>query len=474
MSTALTPQKILCIGDFMLDLFIEGVVERISPEAPIPVLKEKNRFYTLGGAGNVVRNLASLGLNVVAIGVLDSHDAGKKILSFTKDLPNVNACFITEAHWTTPLKTRLSSNGQQLLRFDHEKNNTLSQTLETEIYELIDQHLPTASAVILSDYHKGTLSDTLCKAIIDKAKAHNVPVIVDPKGKDYKKYSGATLLTPNLGELKATTHKNLSSHESIVQAANDLRDRYDVSAVIVTMGADGMMVAQGDDHYIHIPSKAKDVFDVSGAGDTVIATLTYGLVQQLSLQEAAMLANKAGGIVVGKIGTAVIQKDELFDQKNDSEKIMNLSDILEQVKRWKSQNLTVGFTNGCFDLLHLGHLHLLRQCKNQCDRLILGLNTDASIQRLKGPTRPIQNQEVRSQILAALELVDAVILFDEDTPLALITSILPDVLIKGSDYSLENVVGAKEVIDNGGRVYLAELKDGFSTTSTVKKIALVG
>ncbi len=454
----------------MLDLFVEGSVERISPEAPIPILREKNRFYTLGGAGNVVRNLSSLQAKVIALGIVDNQEAGTKVQALVRELGNVNASLLTNIDWLTPLKTRFSSGGQQLLRFDQERQCTLTQTLYQTIIRLVEDFLVATDVIILSDYNKGTLTEELCQYIIKKAHSHSLPVIVDPKGKDYTKYCGATLLTPNLGELKAITKEELSSHNDIHSAANQLREKLSTDGIIATLGADGMLVTTGKNHPLHIPSKARDVFDVSGAGDTVVATLAYAIAQGHSIEEAATLANKAGGIVVGKVGTAVICAHELFNTANGCDKILPLESILERVKGWRRQGLTIGFTNGCFDLLHLGHLHLLRQAKSQCDRLIVGINTDNSIKRLKGTERPVQNEHLRSHVLSALELVNAVVLFHEDTPLHLITHILPDVLIKGADYPIEQVIGGDIVVKNGGCIYLAELKEGYSTTHTIRKV----
>lgn len=474
LSTTHAP-KILCIGDFMVDLFIEGTVDRISPEAPIPVLKEKSRMHVLGGAGNVVRNLASLGAEVFALGFVDTGNAGAKACNLLKEISNVTSYLHKNDAWLTPHKTRYSSGGQQLLRFDQEKICMIDASMENIILDHFEALLPTLDSIIFSDYGKGMFtSSSFCQTLIQKARAHNKPIIVDPKGHDYSKYKGATLLTPNLVELKTATQTSSHDHVFIAQAGKNLKNECGVENMIVTLGADGMMVLEKNHDGLHIPSKAKDIFDVSGAGDTVIATLAYSLAQKTSLSDAANLANRAGGIVVGKVGTAVIHYNELFDAVDDHEKILTLDSVMDQVQRWRRQNLKIGFTNGCFDLLHLGHLHLLNQCKSQCDRLIVAINTDASVRGLKGPSRPIQNEHVRSHVLSALEVVDAVILFSDETPYQLIATILPDVLIKGADYTVDTVVGGDVVIKNGGRVYLAELKAGQSTTSTVSRMQAAG
>ncbi|MBX9977318.1 MAG: D-glycero-beta-D-manno-heptose 1-phosphate adenylyltransferase, partial [Alphaproteobacteria bacterium] len=428
-----------------------------------------------GVAPNVVRNLASLGAEVFALGIVDTGDAGNKVHALLREIPHVTRCLHTSDTWSTPHKTRYSSQGQQLLRFDQEKTCAVDTSTEEIILDHFEDLLPKVDVVILSDYAKGTFaSSDFCQSIIKKAVFHKKPVVVDPKGYDYTKYKGATLLTPNFIELQATTQIPLKTHKAIAAAAHDLKTKCGVESMIVTLGANGIIVVETNHDALHIPAQAKDVFDVSGAGDTVIATLAYSLSQGASLRDAATLANKAGGIVVGKVGTAVIHHNELFEAIDGHEKIFTLDNLMDQVQRWRRQNLTVGFTNGCFDLLHLGHLHLINQCKAQCDRLIVGLNTDSSIKTLKGPMRPIQNEQVRSHVLSALEAVDAVILFSDETPLQLITTILPDVLIKGADYTVDTVVGGDVVMKNGGRVYLAELKEGQSTTNTVARIKVAG
>ncbi len=466
-------KPILCIGDFIVDRFVEGVVGRISPEGPIPVLTEKKHFYTLGGAGNVIRNIVSLEQRAVAMSVIDKDRSGKRAKELLDDLPHVESVLIEDENWLTPLKTRFVANGQQLLRHDQEKENDLGEKTLNEIVKAASQHIKNASIVILSDYDKGLLTKELCQAVIKEARAHQVPVVVDPKGKDYSKYAGATILTPNLGELRAATGRACRTHEEIADAVKTLKKQGAFEVILVTLGGDGMLIADERNEITHIPATAKEVYDVSGAGDTVIATLSVILSQGLSIVDASKKANQAGGVVVGKIGTAVIYPHEL-EEDGEGGKIMLLPVLKEQVQRWHRQGYKVGFTNGCFDLLHLGHLHLLKQARAQCDRLVLGLNTDSSIKRLKGESRPIQAEHVRAQILAALEIVDAVILFDEDTPFNLISTLVPDVLVKGADYTVETVVGADVVMKNGGRVFLAQLKDGFSTTSTVSKMQSMG
>jgi D-beta-D-heptose 7-phosphate kinase/D-beta-D-heptose 1-phosphate adenosyltransferase len=342
---------------------------------------------------------------------------------------------------------------------------------------VVEASLDECQVVTLSDYGKGLLTDHVLTSVLRLAESRGIPTIVDPKGRDYSKYRGAFMVTPNRAELAEATGMKGATDEAIVAAARKLMDSSGIRNVLVTRSQDGMTLVTeaGDVH--HIPARAREVFDVSGAGDTVVATLAAALAVHNEPLDAARLANLAGGIVVGKIGTATATAAELraaattLSGDHGYGKIMKLEHVEDAISGWKAQGLTVGFTNGCFDLLHPGHISLLRQARSHCDKLIVGLNSDASVSRLKGPSRPIQKQDARAQVLAALQDVDAVVLFDEDTPMRLITALLPDVLVKGADYTVETVVGADLVTAAGGRVVLAQLEAGFSTTQTVASIS---
>lgn len=476
---------ILCLGDLMLDRFVYGVVHRISPEAPIPILKVNRDFLSLGGAGNVARNLSSLGVQTTFVGIVGKDNPGQSVKDLLSDLPQVKIDLIAEGR--TPFKSRFISHSQQLLRVDDEVVAAPSPTTLEAIKETVAKYLPSVQAVILSDYGKGALPPDLCQYVIQLAKKAKVPVIVDPKGQDYSRYFGATLLTPNEKELSEATSYPLTTEEDVLQAMVDLKAKHGLESLLVTRGQKGMVLLsssgkspneKGNDTFLHIPTQAREVFDVSGAGDTVVATLCAAISAGHSLDAAAKLANTAAGIVVGKVGTATINADELAAAVMNAEplsfsKIMSLEEAKNRTHLWRRQGLTVGFTNGCFDLLHLGHLHSLEQAKKTCDRLIVGLNRDQSIKRLKGESRPIQEEAVRAEVLAALEYVDGVVLFEEDTPLRLIETLLPDVLCKGADYTVDKVVGADVVQLNGGRVHLIDLKPGYSTTATVTKMKVV-
>ncbi len=464
----LKSKQVLCVGDVMLDRFVTGDVARISPEAPVPVLRQKTSEEMLGGAGNVVRNLSGLGVQVTLIGAWGQDDAGNQIQKLVEDMPCVQVSGVTSAHRPTTQKTRYVVQNQQLLRVDEEDTSPLNKAEEAEILALVCQNLPHVAGVILSDYAKGVLSHKLAQNIISAAQEANVPVLVDPQVSHGRAYVGATLLTPNLKEFNEMC-QNLGIHGQDEEAhAQAMIEKLNLQALLVTKGSAGMTLYQQEKGPTSIPTEAKEVYDVSGAGDTVIAALMAGLCLGMSLEEASRLANRAGGIVVGRLGTATITAADLENQKAQT-KLQTLDQILETVKIQRSKGKKVGFTNGCFDLLHPGHVTLLTQSRAECDFLILGLNTDASIKRLKGPTRPLQNQEARATVLAGLEAVDAIIFFGQDTPYELIKAIEPDILVKGSDYTVDQVVGADIVQARGGQVVLVDLVPGHSTTNLVTK-----
>ena len=468
--------NVLCIGDVMIDRFVYGKVDRISPESPVPVLQIQRNFTVLGGAGNVARNILSLGARCHLLTVSGDDTIADELASLFLQENKLNAFVIRDIMRSTTCKTRFVSNGQQMLRVDDEVTSPISETIQSQLIEEFTRVLSIAKVVILSDYAKGIFSEDFCQILIQIAKAAGAFIIIDPKGKSYDRYRGATLLTPNVKELaEAVTHP-LITQKDIIAAAQDMCKRYDISAMLVTQGAGGMTLVTELESQ-HIETEAKEVFDVSGAGDTVVATLSIALAAQLSLGEAAVLANKAAGIAVGKVGTATVSADELQavyhhnSMLHDETKIYTKQTALEAVKTWRRQGVTIGFTNGCFDLLHLGHLHILKEAAAACDRLIVGINSDASVKRLKGDSRPIQDEETRSHILASLHFVDAVVIFDEATPLELIELFEPDVLIKGADYTVDRVVGAPIVQARGGKVVLVDLMQGHSTTATVKRMA---
>ncbi len=470
--------KVLCVGDIMLDRYVFGQVNRISPEAPVPVLSVKERRLVLGGVGNVAANLSSLGLTPHLISVIGDDSMGSQLLALAKDrLKGAHIQMLRDQGRQTSIKTRHIVNIQQLLRTDDESTHPVNAMVTEQIMALILKSIQHVSAVILSDYGKGLLTPDICQQIIQAARKIHCPVLIDPKGADYSKYSGATYITPNKAELALASGMPTNTDAEVIKAAQSLLHRHDLAGIVATRGAQGMTLVLKSGDVTHLPTQAIEVYDVSGAGDTVIATLAAGLAAKGSVLDAMYLANAAAGIVVAKTGTATASLEELetalaskFLGLSHLHKIFSHSQAARQVHTWKQQGLRVGFTNGCFDILHTGHLSLLNQARSQCDRLIIGLNTDASVRRLKGSTRPINHEDDRATMLAALQNVDGVVLFDEDTPLNIITLLLPDVLVKGADYRIDQVVGADVVQNNGGTVYLAELKQGYSTTGLVQKM----
>ena len=471
--------QILCVGDVMLDRFVYGAVERVSPEAPIPVLRARETREMLGGAGNVVRNLAALGIRSTLVGLIADDAAGKSVRRLVDAEAMIDNALVDDPSRRTTVKTRFVSGGQQLLRMDEEDAGAVAAAAQQGLIAAIDRGLAGSGALVLSDYGKGLLgapdaTPVLAHAIA-VANAAGTPVVVDPKGTDYTRYRGADLLTPNRNELREATRLPVDGDAAIVAAARHLIETCGVGGVLVTRGADGMTLVPGSGDPVHLPALAREVFDVSGAGDTVVAVIAAGLAAGQDAAVAAELANVAAGIVVGKAGTAVVHHDELAQALSGASesrgKVLSRAALADRVAGWRQQGLTIGFTNGCFDLIHPGHISLLDQSAAACDRLVVAINTDASVARLKGPSRPVQNEASRALVLASLASVDAVVTFDEDTPLALIELLHPDVLVKGADYARAEVVGGDVVEAHGGRVLLARLEAGFSTTATIARIA---
>ncbi|MDR3424922.1 MAG: D-glycero-beta-D-manno-heptose-7-phosphate kinase [Alphaproteobacteria bacterium] len=472
-----TGRRVLCVGDLMLDRYVYGQVERISPEAPIPVLHTQRETATLGGAGNVVRNIAALGGKVEVIGVVGDDQTGRDIADAFNALPSVTAHMLRDASRPSTQKTRYVADGQQLLRADYEKAQSVAPDIEQQIIARVADAVKNIDAVILSDYAKGVLTPNVIAATVRLARQSGKIVIVDPKGRDIERYRGASYLTPNRKELSEAVGKPILTVDDADAAARDLIRDFDIENVLVKLGADGVCLVRKDQPALHLHTKAREVFDVSGAGDSVAATLALALASGFGAAEAAELANIAGSIVVGKVGTASVAREEIArellqgDLLLREDKVVNLAAIGDVAERWRKQGLKVGFTNGCFDLLHPGHISLLRQAKAACDKLVVGLNSDASVKRLKGETRPVQNEASRSAVLASLADVDQVVIFGEDTPFELIKVVRPDVLVKGADYTVDKVVGADLVQNWGGKVVLAQLVEGQSTTGTIARMA---
>lgn len=472
----LAAARVLCVGDVMLDRFVYGEVSRVSPEAPIPVCRVREENSMLGGAGNVVRNLAALGADAIFITVIGDDDAGTEIEALVSTQNGIDPAIFRQPNRRTTVKTRYVADGQQLLRADHETDEEIPDDIAKSVIEGVAARLPGAGAVLLSDYGKGVLSISVTDAVIDMARDAGKPVVVDPKGFDYSRYRGASLLTPNRRELSEASAMRTEGDTGIIAAARHITESCGVDAILATRGPEGMTLVEADGGHYHLAANALEVYDVSGAGDTVAAAMSAALAVGMTLLDAARIANIAAGIVVAKTGTAVASLDEIAawfagQARSDAGTIsVGLEEALSRVASWRKQGDLIGFTNGCFDLIHPGHISLLRQARAQCDRLIVGLNSDHSTSRLKGPDRPIQPEAARATVLGAFETVDLVVIFDEDTPVNLIEAIRPDVLTKGADYSLDQVVGGDIVQGYGGRVVLAELTPGESTTGTISRM----
>ncbi|MCK8603497.1 bifunctional D-glycero-beta-D-manno-heptose-7-phosphate kinase/D-glycero-beta-D-manno-heptose 1-phosphate adenylyltransferase HldE [Desulfoferrobacter suflitae] len=466
--------NILVVGDVMLDYYQWCEVTRISPEAPVPVVRVRDKTSVLGGAANVAANLAGLGCKTVLLGARGDDEAGR-VLAHHLRSAGIEDKLLIEPHRPTTTKTRVLAQGQQLIRLDEEEIGILSAAAAEELFSRYRALLPGKRAVILSDYGKGVLSGALCRDMIGHAGARNVAVLVDPKGKDWDRYRHATCITPNESELEAVLGGPGKSEQDLLTGAIKVQKELCLDHLLVTRGAKGMILVRRDGEPAVIAAKPREVFDVSGAGDTVIAVLAAGVAAGLSWSNAARVANAAAGAVVGKVGTHAISMDELqvalrLDEIGSLHKIFNLDDAKMQVDAWRVLGERVVFTNGCFDLLHVGHIKLLQAAAKEGSKLVVGLNSDASVGRLKGVGRPILRQQDRASILAALECVDMVVIFDEDTPLNLIQVLRPEVLVKGADYVRTGVVGHQLVEAWGGQVVLVPLAAGSSTTNIVKMI----
>ncbi|MBL8583346.1 MAG: D-glycero-beta-D-manno-heptose-7-phosphate kinase [Rhizobiaceae bacterium] len=469
--------RALVVGDFILDRFVHGVIERISPEAPIPVLHGRGESLALGGAGNVVANIVSLGATAVPVAVVGDDFAGRTVRSML-EADGIDAAGIeASVGRITSAKSRFSALNQQVLRFDEEEIRPLDASERTPMLERFVELLPTADIVILSDYGKGVLADGVAGELVRAARAAGKMVLVDPKGKDFSRYTGATAVTPNRKELGEAVGRVVSSDGEVTEAARELIAAHGFEFLLATRSEKGISVIETDTAH-HIATRAREVFDVSGAGDTVIASFALALAAGLDRNGAAEVANAAAGVVVGKRGTARLSAAELLDALARSEGHPRLSASIVSAEAaaalasaWKREGLTVGFTNGCFDLLHAGHVALLQSARAACDRLVLGVNSDESVRRLKGEGRPLNGEQDRAFVLAALAAVDLVVIFPQDTPLELIRKIRPNVLVKGADYTIDQVVGAEDVQADGGRVLLVELVDGRSTTGMLRRIA---
>ncbi|UAK25002.1 D-glycero-beta-D-manno-heptose-7-phosphate kinase [Sphingomonas nostoxanthinifaciens] len=466
--------RVAVIGDIMLDCYISGEVERLSPEAPVPVMRVRDEHSVPGGAANVAANLASLGVVVELVGMVGSDPTAAEIEKAINAHGAVACTRIVVPERPTTRKIRVIGARQQIVRIDHEDASPFSPNIEAELIAAAEAAVDRAELVVLSDYGKGVCCESVLRAVLDHARARGKTVIVDPKKRDFGIYRGATILTPNRRELTDATQLPCQTDEEALAAAHAAQGASE-AAILLTRSEKGMSFYPVDGVPIHMATVAQDVFDVSGAGDTVVAALAAALVAHMSLADAMRIANHAAGIVVSKLGTAVVTRDELeasmlmnqLHHGHDDLGLQALPALVAQRRAWAQEKLTVGFTNGCFDLLHPGHISLLRQAAESCDRLIVGINADASVRRLKGATRPVQDEAARATVLSAIRGVSGVLIFAEDTPRQVIEALQPDVLVKGADYTIDRVVGADIVQARGGRVILASLAEGHSTSRLV-------
>lgn len=478
LADSLKSTRVLVIGDLMLDCYFWGDASRVSPEAPVPVVKIEKKTWLLGGAGNVATNLAGLGCEAVLVGITGRDASGDRLRKLIS-AANITDETVTDSLRPTTTKTRVLARRQQVVRLDEEEIHPLSADMEKRILSAAGEALSRCGAVVLSDYGKGMfLSPEFTSRLIDMGNAANVPVFVDPKETGWERYCGTTCITPNTAELEGVVGKKLDNDALLEKEAAALREKLDLEWLLVTRGAEGMGLfgKQGDPGYF--AANAREVFDVSGAGDTVISTLAACVATGMSFGDAVGVSNLAAGIVVGKLGTQPVLWEELARGLSlemgigvPATKVAGFSSAGIVMEDWRRKGQKIVFTNGCFDLLHPGHVSLLHQARRLGDRLVVGLNTDDSIRRLKGEGRPILPEKDRAAVLSGLADVDLIVFFDEDTPLNLIDALKPDILVKGADYTIETVVGREIVESYGGKVHIVDILEGHSTTRIAEKLS---
>ena len=462
--------NILVIGDLMIDHYLWGSCDRISPEAPVQVVNVKKESSVLGGAGNVINNLVTLGSVVDVISVIGNDSVANELKSLLEKIDVPTSNLVVENNRKTSKKSRLIASQQQVLRYDMESIDDINENSHKQIIQTLEKNIDKYSSIILSDYGKGVLTTNLTKEIIKIANKNNIKVLVDPKGKDYSKYKGSYTLTPNKKEAMEATNIDIKDESSLIEALKSLKIQCELEVSLITLSEQGIAIF--DDELTIKPTVAREVYDVTGAGDTVIASIAFALGNNLDIKDAIYFANLAAGVVVGKIGSATTTLDEIYEyeyslhKSNSTSHIKTFDEIKTLASKLHSQGKKIVFTNGCFDILHVGHVKYLEVAKSYGDVLILGLNADSSVRKLKGPTRPINTQDDRAYILASLESVDYVVIFEEETPYELIKLIKPHVLVKGGDYEGKEVVGQ----DIADELKLVQFVDGKSTTNTIKRI----
>ena len=467
--------RLLVVGDLILDEYIWGAINRISPEAPVPILETKSENLALGGAANVANNLVALGCEVHLVGAIGKDEKGERLLSLISGQGINTEGIFRFVHRPTTSKIRIVAHNQQVLRIDKEDNRPITEETESKFVQHINKILPEMDCIICSDYHKGVLTEKVFKAIIHRAKNSKKRVLVDPKSSDFTLYKGATLVTPNQREVEQAVPIKIQDRNDLDRAAEYLLNLTHAEVLLITRGKDGMMLYQNKEEPVDIDTQAKEVFDVTGAGDTVVSVLGMALAIGFNYKDSAWLSNMAASIVVGKVGTATVTLNEINEYLQEemlrtSHTILKLEELKKIVSLAKSTGKTIVFTNGCFDIIHGGHIEFLQKAKALGDLLVVGLNSDESVRELKGEGRPIKSERERANIISALKYVDYITIFDDDTPEEVIREVRPDILVKGDDYKMDEVVGREIVEGYGARVELIPIVHGLSTTGTVEKI----
>ncbi|MEE2566633.1 D-glycero-beta-D-manno-heptose 1-phosphate adenylyltransferase [Hyphobacterium marinum] len=472
--------RVLCVGDLVIDQFVYGETRRVSREAPVPILDEKRRETMLGAAGNVIRNVVALGGKPVLVSVVGDDPEGQTAASLLQAEGVDPAGLLAIKGGRTGTKTRFVCNGHQMLCVDRDPDGTLSAADTAALLDRIRAAAQQADVAILSDYGRGLVSRDVSQGLIAACREAGIRVCVDPRGKDYSRYDGASIIKPNALELTEETGIDIRGDDSALAALDAAMARLErTDAIIVTRSSAGMTVRERSGETRHVRSRPRQVYDVSGAGDTAISMLSLALGAGAGLHLAMRAADRAAGVAVGKVGTATVSAAEILDDERAQgfedarTKLLTADAAAQTAARWRAHGLKVGLTNGCFDILHPGHVSLLRQARAECDRLIVALNSDASVKRLKGEGRPVNNEVSRATVLASLASVDRVVIFGEDTPADLIEALAPDLYFKGADYTVEQLrpLGGDAVERHGGRIHLIPLEDGHSTTSTLARVA---
>ena len=473
--TKITNAKVFCLGDLMLDKYVIGSSQRISPEGPIPILDIKKEVNMLGGVGNVARNLGTIGIKTYLIGLIGNDEIGNIIEKKIKQ-KNIITKLFKDNNRPTTLKTRFIANDQQILRTDKETMAPISLSLEKKILKESKKMILNSDSIILSDYGKGLLTKNILKEIISFANKNRKPIILDPKSDNLEKYKGVTILTPNINELELVAKRKLNNQSEIVKASKQIIKKCNFKHMLITRGKRGMLlVSSNNNKVISLETEAKEIYDVSGAGDTVTSFLAACLASSITITNSIKIANSAAGIVVSKSGTSVAHLSELIlslnKNINHSSKINDRLEANNIIKFWTKKKEKIGFTNGCFDYLHPGHVSLLKKAKENCTKLIVAVNSDSSVRKIKGPNRPQQNQDIRSKVLSAIKYVDLVIIFNEKSPIKLIRQIKPSLLVKGSDYKENKIVGAKLVKSFGGQILRVKIFKDFSSSLIIEEIS---